>query len=233
MIHSLLKSRSKVVYDILCSPDFTPDVLISELERGHYSADEINRAGCAYAFECMDDIDLLDDDRAPGEVVPGLISSHYYEAIKILIGFGLEPNAVIRDGNAEYNIMSDTRHVVNGYESARALDLLLNHNGDPDIIIEGGSLIRDINFDIHLGWNEQKDRVSYDALVHYWFVLLGYGAMLEDGRSPVDFAPGFERTELLDHIWYTVKSEDVVYDGYDCLDIVVIDKETGNIVARM
>ena len=54
----ILTGRSELIYDILVSEDFDPEELKAELERGHYSPDELNRAACAYAFQCMDDIEL-------------------------------------------------------------------------------------------------------------------------------------------------------------------------------
>ena len=63
------------------------------------------------------------------EVLPGYESSHVYEAVKILLDYGLDPNAVYPkecpgDGE-EFNIMWELRYVNNGYQAADTLALLL------------------------------------------------------------------------------------------------------------
>ena len=234
----ILTGRSKLIYDILASEDFDPEELKAELESGHYSPDELNRAACAYAFQCMDDYNTLGDDRPRGEIVPGRISSHYYDAIEIMLAFGLDPNGIIPGGDLGYNIMSETRYVVNGYEGARTLDLLLRHGGDPNIRLEGFSLIRDINFDVYFDRKERDDRAGFDALFHYWLVLLSAGARLEDGSLPVDVAEGFDISKLRDHTnYYWDEYAEYMEDGkaeainYET-DVVVREKATGREVVR-
>ena len=56
-----------------------------------------------------------------------------------------------------------------------------------------------INTDLVFDLNNQMDRTRFDSLVHYWMVLIGYGAKLEDGSGSIDMCPGHDASELKKH----------------------------------
>lgn len=197
-----LSENAERLYGLLFTKEFSLEDLRSELACGIYTPDDVSIAGYKYVDECF--CDLTDENRSTprrleGEVLPGYCSSHLLEALKCLLDYGLDPNAVYDEGSAQGNIMSGLRYIENGYLAADALALLLEHGGDPCIRLGGGSLIRDINTDLLLDLDNQTDRTRFDKLVHYWMVLVGYGAKLEDGREAIDMCPGHDASEMKKH----------------------------------
>jgi len=197
-----LSEKAKRLYDLLFTKDFSLELLKNELESGVYAPEDVSTAGFQYVDDCC--CDLVDENwktplRPHGIVLPGYCSSHMLEALKCLLKYGLDPNAVYGEGSDQSNIMSELRYVKNGYLAADSLALLLEHGGNPSIIIDGFSLIRDINSDLLFDLNNQEDRTRYDCLVHYWMVLVGYGAKLEDGRESIDMCSGHDVSELKNH----------------------------------
>lgn len=197
-----LSEKAKRLYDLLFTKDFSLELLKNELESGVYAPEDVNTAGFQYVDDCC--CDLVDENwktplRPHGIVLPGYCSSHMLEALKCLLKYGLDPNAVYGEESDQSNIMSELRYVENGYLAADSLALLLNHGGNPSIILNGASLIRDINFDLLFDLNNQENRIRYDNLVHYWMVLVGYGAKLEDGRESIDMCSGHDVAELKNH----------------------------------
>lgn len=197
-----LSEKAKRLYDLLFTKEFSLELLKNELESGVYAPEDVSTAGFQYVDDCC--CDLVDDNwktplRPHGIVLPGYCSSHMLEALKCLLKYGLDPNALYGKGADQSNIMSELRYVENGYLAADSLALLLDHGGNPSIILDGASLIRDINFDLLFDLNNQEDRTRYDSLVHYWMVLVGYGAKLEDGSESIDMCSGHDVSELKKH----------------------------------
>ncbi|MBQ8314057.1 MAG: hypothetical protein IJX84_12745 [Clostridia bacterium] len=197
-----LSEKAQRLYDLLFTKVFSLERLKGELASGAYSPDDVSMAGYQYVYDCI--CDLQDDSwntprRPRGTVLPGYCSSHMLEALECLLEHGLDPNVLYDEDTNKSNIMSELRFVENGYIAADSLALLLSHGGNPSIQIDGTSLIRDINTDLLLDLNNQIDRTRFDALVHYWMVLVGYGAKLEDGSESIDMCPGHDVSELKKH----------------------------------
>ena len=68
-------------------------------------------------------------------------------------------------------------------------------SGDVVVSEKVRKVYRKLIFDL----NNQEDRTRFDNLVHYWMVLIGYGARLEDGRESIDMCPGHDASELKNH----------------------------------
>nr|MBR4280894.1 hypothetical protein [Clostridia bacterium] len=197
-----LSENAKKLYDLLFTKEFSLEALKRELATGMYTPDDVSIAGFQYVDDCI--CDLVDEDwktprRPRGKVLPGYCSSHMLEALKCLLEYGLDPNAVYVEGSDQCNIMSELRYVENGYLAADSLALLLDHGGNPCIKLNGGSFVRDVNTDLIFDLNNQRDRTRFDNLVHYWMVLVGYGAKLEDGQETIDLCPGHDVSELKNH----------------------------------
>lgn len=229
-----LSEKARRLYELLFTKEFSLELLKRELVSGIYTPDEVSIAGFQYVDDCI--CDLRDENwRVPcrlcGEVLPGYCSSHMLEALKCLLEYGLDPNALYGEGADESNIMSELRYVENGYLAADSLALLLDHGGNPSIKIDGVSLIRDINFDLLFDLNNQMDRTRYDSLVHYWMVLVGYGAKLEDGGESIDMCPGHNVSELKKHrdFYYGAIQSD---RSEDRMEICFFNKHTNWEVGR-
>ncbi len=75
------------------------------------------------------------------------------------------------------------------------------------------------------------DRIRFDALVHYWMVLVGYGARLENGEPYVEPRGGFDIAKLRSHRDYYYGA--IYSDRYEGrTELCFFDKETNREVAR-
>lgn len=234
-----LTEKAAELYGLLFTKSFDIDALKRALLTGSFSKEDVNLAAYKYVDDCQND--LLDDDweihhGEPGEVVLGYESSHMLEAIRVLLEYGLDPNTIFTEAltdeiTEEYNIMQSLRYIDNGYVAADTLALLLENGGNPSLIIDGNSFVRDVNFDLIFDLNNQEDRIRYDALVHFWMVLVGYGARLEHGEPCVDPCGDFDVGNLRNHRQYyygAIESD----RSNDHMEICFFDKETNWEVAR-
>ena len=229
-----LNDNAQKLYDLLFTKEFSLECLKSELASGLYTPDDVSVAGFQYVDDCI--CDLMDENwktprRPRGKVLPGYCSSHMLEAFQCLLEYGLDPNAMYGEEHDQSNIMSELRYVENGYLAADSLALLLEHGGNPNIKLHGGAFIRDINTDLIFDLNNQMDRTRFDNLVHYWMVLIGYGAKLEDGQESIDMCPGHDASELKNHrdFYYGAIHSDRSDDG---MEICFFSKHTNWEVAR-
>ena len=140
-----ITGKARELYDLLYTKEFDPEKLRSALAIGAYSVDDVSFAGYMYVDNCIGN--LMDENweyhyGGMDEILPGYESSHVYEAVKILLDYGLDPNAVYPrecSGNSQqFNIMWELRYVNNGYQAADTLALLLEHGGNPNLVVNGG-----------------------------------------------------------------------------------------------
>ncbi len=189
----------------------------AELEAGAFSPDELNAAALKFTDKCfdesMDHAFRENEARSSGGdyfswdavVVVGEHSTYLYDLVKLLLEFGLDPNAVVEGEN----IMPYVRYVENEYIAADNLALLLEHGGDCRLEVDGEDVFRMIDFDVVFDAFEQHCRRKYDSLVHCWFVLLGYGARLDNEEANVDVFldrntdEPFDLAKLKNHRSYT------------------------------
>lgn len=187
------------------------DEIRAELEGGAYPPERVTRAALRFLDDCFDDQAERDwvEDQQREEFVseqpvepflrPEERSACLPQLIGLLLEYGLEPNAVYD----ECNVMHSLKYIDNGYTAADSLALLLEHGGDPNMEFDGSTLFREFDHAVIFDAANQQDRRRYNALVHCWFVLLGYGAEAEPGVKPVDTFGEFELCELKQHRNYT------------------------------
>lgn len=126
-------------------------------------------------------------------------SAYLPRLMELLLEYGLKPNAVY-DGD---NVMCLLKYIDNGYTAADTLALLLERGGDPNLELDGSTLFREFDHDVIFDAANQRDRRRYNALVHCWFILLGYGAEQGSGAMPVDAVGGFDLAQLKQHRNFT------------------------------
>ncbi len=247
MVKEIMSERANVLYSLMMLCPFDPAKFREELERGDYTADDINAAAYSYVDDCF--LDLLDEEKTDeyghykyhragrGVTVPGFPSSHIHQVLQILLDFGLEPNKIFEDCTEdgyvceEYNIMYALHRIDNGYEAADSLELLLSHGGNPNLKTDGETLLEELYFDLVYGMFGQLDRLRYDSFLHYIFVLAGYGAAFNDGKKPLELFHSFELNSLRDHRkfdWTIIHSS----NSEDGWEISIFDREFGIEVAR-
>lgn len=230
--------NAKKLYELLFTKDFNKDELIAQLDSGKFSVEDINLAAYKYVESCHDaETDAyqqhLFDHLHFGELLPGIESSHLVEAFQILLAYGFDPNKIMTyDGGGQTNIMEQLMFVYNGYQAADAADLILTHGGNPSLIIEDTSLIRNLNYELLFSMvGNEEFRYFSDAIAHYWMVYIGNGAKLEDGRESVDPVGNFDISNFRNHrqYYYGMIHSDRSNDG---MEICFFDKDTNWEVAR-
>lgn len=212
------------------------------LKLGNFTSDEISRAGYDYAescdYECFDYYDEHWDEIccSDSEVIPNILSSSMYEIFELLLKYGLNPNAFCEGDNILHSVAS----VYNEFISADTLALLIEHGGDPNVLVGGESLFTRLDLDVMFDAFEQGNRRVFDSVVHCWMVLLGYSSEEKIRRSIDVFAkrrldctlPDFKFEDLKNHRNYYYGVSNVSGRGEDW-SLHIFDKRTRWEVARL
>ena len=129
-----LTEKAAQLYGLLFTKSFDLNALKKALQTGSFSKEEVNLAAYKYVDDCQND--LMDDDweihhGEPGEVLLGYESSHMFEAIRVLLEYGLDPNTIFTEAltdeiTEEYNIMQSLRYIDNGYIAADTFSIGTN-----------------------------------------------------------------------------------------------------------
>lgn len=202
MIKLGLTNNGKMILDDLkqIPPNFQR--LRAELNSGNDTGEDVSMAVTQYLEDCFDEqmqADYRSKKTLEPVVMPGFHSTYVFDIVRFLLDYGLNPNAIYEDSN----MMLELKYFDNGCLGADTLRLLLEHGGDINLMIDGQTLFCSVDFDVMFDALNQEDRRRFDALVHYWFVLLGYGAKLQDGGNPIDTFDSFDIGKLRDHQEYT------------------------------
>ena len=237
-----LEGSAKDLYNRLFTTEFDPVTLRKDLEEGKYDAEAINSAALEYVDDCscqLQETEYDEDKLSPGETIPWIESGHMKEALELLLNYGLDPNRIFQDKYAdghieEYNIMQQLQLIDNGYQGTDSLYLLLNHGGNPNLVVDGEHLLSEPYYDL---WFDTVNRdMLYDSLynakVHYCMVLIGFGATTGEGqKDQLDSVDGFDLSNLRDHWNYYVGAihSDKSNDG---MELCFFDKHTNWEVAR-
>jgi len=218
-------------------PDF--ERARSLLDVGAFDQDELMRIAYVYVEECFEEeITLTEDtwffpnyEAAPHEEKH---SRHLLDLMKLLLDYGLDPNTVVDSEN----VMVNLKFISNEYIGADTLRLLLEHGGKVDLVVDGETTFDALDFDVIFDVVNQYDRRRYDALVHCWFVYLGFGAMANKGKCPVDVFCEFDTNQAFDlqklknHRNYTFGITNVPSKG-EKWSLHIFDKATMWEVARL
>ena len=236
-----MTEEAEELFHLLYTKEFDGTALRKVLDTGRFSSKDVNRAAIDYVQTCMD---LRHGDyggavRRYGETVPGFEDSHVVEALEILLDFGLDPNKRYieknQDGNVRdcWNIMQELWTTGNGYQGADALALLLSHGGDPSLMLDRITVTDDVTDSVEFEIDERGNinDFAFDALIHIWLVLIGFGGKSVNGSCPLDPVHGFDLSLLRNHRDYyygkifTEESE----DGWQ---YCIFDRHTNREVAR-
>ena len=151
------------------------------LNSNDLTADDVTKVGINYADECYCDVCDWATERNvphPEEFVPGLHSSYIVEVTKLLLRFGLKPNAVY--GEEKDNFMFLLQFIHNEYLAADTFALLFEYGGDPNAEMDGETIFEEVDFDVFFGAVEQENRQLYSSVVHCWLVMLAYGGKYQN-----------------------------------------------------
>lgn len=237
-----LTDNQKWLFDIMMQLPLNLPKLEEELTRGNYTADDVSFVAAKFTDECWED-DLGEYDEVADDLVPKSAENRHsyylFDVVKLLLGHGLDPNRVY-DG---MNIIDQLPHIVNGYVGADTLALLMENGVDMNLTVDGWSVFWDLDYDVLFDAFNQMDRVRYDALVHCWFVWLGYGARPKSDTDPLTLFPQyhdsenygvkpFEISDLKEHRNYTFFLTHTESRGENW-SLHIVDKRTLWEVARL
>ena len=237
-----LTKNENALLDMLLQIPPDLEAIRTQLESGRFSSDIIARVSLEFIDICYGE--SLDRERGKQyeteyysidpAVAEGEHSTCLVEIVKLLLGYGLDPNAIV-DGSSMMVLIC---LVENEYIAADTLALLLEHGGNIHLKADGESVFGEIDFDVIFDALNQYDRRRYDSLVHCWFVWLGYGAQPENGTTAVDVFRDINTGEMFDisrlknHRNYTFGLSHVPGRG-EKWSLHIFDKQTMWEVARL
>lgn len=232
----IIKKENNVKIICGCLSEVPPDweKAKSLLGKGNYTKTELAKIALKFADECFDEEIVDEDDENDIYPVANRHSEYLYDVIKLLLEFGLDPNAEIDNDN----ILQSVKFIKNEYIAADTTKLLLEKGGDIALLVEGYNVFRDLDFDVIFDAVNQRDRRRYDSLVHVWLVWIGFGATIKDGKAPLevfqDLRTGkpFDLSELKNHRNFTFGITNVPSNGEDWT-LHIFDKRTMWEVARI
>ena len=180
-----LNAREQKLFDLLTK--IPPDLSSAELymQTENLNCDEVTRAAIEYADECFRDAGDYAYERRiphPTDIIPNLNSTYILDVLSLLLRYGLDPNAIHEDTNIMYSLI----YIDNEFLAADALAMLLDHGGKPDLMLPGETLFSTTDFDVfNYATDRYIDNQAYASLVHYWMVLIGYGARYENNKMQI------------------------------------------------
>lgn len=217
----------------------------SYLEVNQLSPDEVTRVANIYADKCFLDFDDylfetypdcdLSEMEIPTGTVPELHSAYIYDVVKLLLQFGLNPNAVYATQHGNYNIMNLILYIDHGYLAADTMVLLLESGGDPNLVVELETIYECVLDDVRFGAIEQEIRWRYDSWIHLWMVLLAFGGKVRGRSAAIKIFREYDSKNLFD-IKKLKNHRDYCFglsiENYECV-IHLYNKNTFWEVARM
>ena len=204
-----LTKRSQYLLELLLTNPPQFESAKNYLDGAQLSVEEVTRAANIYADRCFRDYDEylmeicpddcpLSDVLIPQGIVPGLPSTYLYDVVKLLLRYGLDPNAVYDTDSDVYNIMRLVLFIDNEYVAADTMRLLLDHGGDPNLMAGFETIFECIDADVWFGSVEQEFRWRYDSWVHVWMVLLAYGGKFSETTPKIETFREYENYQTDD-----------------------------------
>ena len=216
----------KELYQALCKLPCDLTKIRSMLESNRYTPKELTQTILHFVdSECF--YNAYDFKKEHGrEPERGELPIHHlYGLLELFLEFGLDPNAIEDDEN----IMSMLGYVYSGYDAANCARLLMEHGGNPSLVVEDfsvcGWLSVRIDFDI-----SEHGPDDLDDMIHLWFVLLGYGGRATNGQELVELKNGHSIEELRAHEQFTYRV-DPNADQPEKWIMHIINKETNEEIA--
>ena len=113
-----------------------------------------------------------------------------YDICGLLLKYGLDPNLIIGEKYDEDNIMYRVYWITKPYVAADTLRLLIEHGGNPMLILEDRPLCDEVEFDIWYDitegyYLEDWYKTKFDCRFHFWLVLIS--AVSEEGSDEKEY----------------------------------------------
>lgn len=201
------------------------------LSAERFSPDDLGAAAFLYVDECgFEMMDAsLSTPNSSGSVNPDFPSFQMPRKLALLLKAGMNPNQIVHEAQDEDNLMYELRYIDNGYIAADSLAVLLEHNGNPWLSLNGEPLAEQVGFDVAFDLQEQKNPQMLDALIHYWMVLLGFCDKEKHDFVPfLHCCPGFDTALLRNHRNYDYS---IIRTSYCNPVLVIRERAAGKKVA--
>ena len=211
---------------------FNAEKIQNYISRNGMGGEAVTRAALALCehgmFAFGDYLSMHGRQPSPQELV-----TYNWEALfNVLLENGLDADLVIcDDGHNHENILQSIQFLDDGDLNARIARNILLHQGTPNIVIAGGSLFQEVDgslmIDIEMGLYPQKWKL--DNAVRFWLVLVGFGGLIIDGRSPVKMRDGYQAEVFREFERFDYR---ITYSEKE-FDMEIFEKETGTVVATV
>lgn len=159
-----------------------------------------------------------------------LVSTNFVELFDLFIRYGLLPNYIYSDEDAEdYNIMEEIQFVDNGDIAPIILRKLMETGGDPNLVVGNHSVLESVDFDVVYDAVNVGNTHMFDIEFKVWLVLMGYGGVLSDGRCPVEMKKGYSAEIFREFERFDYKIE----IGEEDWTMYIFDKNSKVVVATL
>jgi hypothetical protein len=128
---------------------------------------------------------------ANGEIVEERLVSYYLpDILELLLDFGMNPNDIIVGELTETNLIDIMQYVAYKDRAAYCVRLLMEHGGDPNLAVDGETVLEDVDFNVIFDIDNGESRPPCQP-IQVWITLIGFGGRLKDGRLPVTMTDGY------------------------------------------
>ena len=227
-----MKKHIDVLIQLCKEQPFSAEKIQNYIFQNNMGGEAVTRAALALCehgmFAFGDYLSVHGKEPSPQE-----LATYNWEALfNVLLENGLDADLVICDDGRNYeNILQSIRFLDDGDLNARIARNILLLQGTPNIIIDGETLFGEVDgnlmIDINLGLYPKKWML--DNAFHFWLVLVGFGGLIIDGRSPVNMCDGYQVEIFRDFEKFDYR---ITYNTKE-FDMEIFEKETGTIVATV
>lgn len=186
----------------------------NELKNNDYTSEEITLVACKFAENCFCESRDFEDEHGRKPDVEEVHSSYIYSVCKLLLKYGLNPNLVVGDENNQTNIIYELRYVEHKYVAAETVRMLLENGGSTHIVVNGVSVFDELDYDVVFDVVELENKSMFDAEFKLWLMMIGYGAKMSDGKSPLEIKEGYDISKFRYFENYSYSIEFVEHDWF-------------------
>jgi len=211
---------------------FSTQKIQNYISQNNMSSEAVTRAAlalCEYGeFSVQEYMYRYEKEPKPEELV-----TYNWEALfNVLLSNGLDADLVVCDDGINYeNILQSLRFFDDGDLNARIARNILLHQGTPNVVIDGAPLFREVDgslmIDINLRLYPEKRML--DKAFRFWLVLVGFGGLILDGRSPVKMRDGYRAEIFREFEKFDYR---ITYNEKE-FDMDIFYKQTGTVVATV
>lgn len=225
-----MKAHIEALVELCKEQPFSVEKIQGYISRNAMDSEAVTRAAlalCEYG-----EFDAREYEYRHGKLPePEELVTHNWETLfDLLLANGLDAQLVICDDGRNYeNILQSIQYLDDGDLNARIARNILRQQGTPNVVIDGISFFREIDGDLMMDilMGLYHEQWMQDAAFRFWLVLVGFGGVSENGKSPVEMREGYSAEIFRDFEKYDYR---ILWKGKD-FDMEIFEKESGTVVA--